>query len=82
MEILIFKTSVKNKSDILRLEPYINDVVEDGKWNFDLEDCDKIFRVETNKDIHSSLVLLFNGMGYACEELEDVTSADDLTDFF
>lgn len=71
MDILIFKTSVKNKSDIAKLQPYLDDVV-DGKWNFDLEDSDKIFRVETNRDIYSSLTLLFNGLGYECEELEDV----------
>ena len=72
MEILIFKTSVQSKSDVLKLHPYIEDIVQDGKWNFDLEDSDKIFRVETNKDIYSAITLLFNGLGYACEELEDV----------
>lgn len=71
MDILIFKTSVQNMSDVLKLQPFIKDLVHEGKWNFDLEDCDKIFRVETNRDIYSSIVLLFNGMGYYCEELED-----------
>ena len=71
MEILIFKTSVKDKSDISKLKPYIDDLVPDGKWNFDLEDCDNIFRVETGRDIYSSIILLFNGLGYYCEELED-----------
>jgi hypothetical protein len=72
MEILIFKTSVNDKSDISKLKPYIDALVQNGSWNFDLDDCDKIFRVETDKDIYSSIVLLFNGMGYYCEELEDV----------
>jgi hypothetical protein len=72
MEILIFKTSVSNNADILKLKPYIDDVVQDGKWNFDLDDSDKIFRVETDRDIYSSLTLLFNGLGYECEELEDI----------
>ena len=75
MEILIYKTSVKGKSDILKLKPYIDNVVQDGKWNFDLEDSDNIFRVETYRDVHSSLILLFNGLGYECEELEDVVVA-------
>jgi hypothetical protein len=70
MEILIFKTSVKEKSDILKLQPHLDNIV-DGKWNFDLDDCDKIFRAETDKDIYSSIILLFNCMGYDCEELED-----------
>lgn len=71
MEILIFKTSVNDKSDITKMKPHIDALVQDGRWNFDLDDCDKIFRVETDKDIYSSIVLLFNGMGYYCEELED-----------
>jgi hypothetical protein len=72
MEILIFKTSVTKKSDILKLQPYIDDLVQDGKWNFDLEDSDKIFRVETDRDIYSSLILIFYGLGYMIEELDDV----------
>jgi hypothetical protein len=72
MDILIFRTSVQSKSDVLKFQPYIDDLVQDGKWNFDLDDCDKIFRVETERDIYSSLTLLFNGLGYTCEELEDV----------
>jgi len=72
MEILIFKTSVTTKEDILKLQPYINDLVQDGKWNFDLDDSDKIFRVETDRDICSSLILIFHGLGYDIKELEDV----------
>jgi len=71
MEILIFKTSVKDKADISKMKPYLDDLVLDGKWNFDLDDCDNIFRVETDKDLLSSVILLFNGLGYYCEELED-----------
>jgi hypothetical protein len=72
MEILIFRTSVSNNADVQKLKPYIDNLVMDGKWNFDLDDSDKIFRVETGRDIYSSLTLLFNGLGYECEELEDV----------
>jgi hypothetical protein len=71
MEILIFRTSVQDKSDVLKLKPYIENLVHEDKWNFDLDDCDKIFRVETDRDIYSSIILLFNGSGYYCEELED-----------
>ena len=62
MEIYVFKISVDNKADILKLKPYIEDLVQDGKWNFDLDDCDNIFRVETARDIHSSLILIFHGV--------------------
>jgi len=69
--ILIFKTSVKTKSEELRLRPYIENIVREGKWNFDLEDSDKIFRVETEKNIFYPLISLFHEKGFLCEELED-----------
>ncbi len=69
--IFIFKTSVQSKSEVLKLKPYIEDIVKDGIWNFDLEDSDKIFRVETQMDIYDSIISLFNKEGFLCEELED-----------
>ncbi len=71
MNVLVYRTTVKNNMDISKLQPYIDDIVQDGNWNFDLEDCDKIFRVETNEDLNNSLIFLFNANGYLCEELED-----------
>ena len=71
MNVLVFKTTVQSNKDISKLQPFINDVVKDGKWNFDLEDCDKIFRVETDENLNNSLIFLFNANGYSCEELED-----------
>ncbi len=71
MDVLVFKTSVNNNGDISKLQPYIDDIVREGRWNFDLEDSDRIFRVETNENLNDSLVLLFNANGYSCQELED-----------
>ena len=71
MNVLVFQTTVRDKTDISKLQPYIDDVVKDSKWNFDLEDSDKIFRVETDDNLNNSLVFLFNANGYSCEELED-----------
>ena len=70
-DILIFKTSIKNNSNINKLKPFIDKIVKDGRWNFDLEDCDKIFRVETSRNIGAQLISLFNINGFNCEELED-----------
>lgn len=71
MNVLVFKTTVQSNKDVSKLQPYINDIVKDGRWNFDLEDCDKIFRVETDENLNNSLIFLFNANGYSCEELED-----------
>lgn len=69
--ILIFKTSVQSKAEVLGLKPSIEDIVKEGTWSFDLEDSDKIFRVENEMDITRPLRTLFNARGFLCEELED-----------
>ena len=69
--ILVFKTSVKTKADAISLKPHIDSIVKNGNWSFDLEDSDKIFRVETDLNIYQSLISLFDSKGFLCEELED-----------
>ena len=69
--ILLSKTSVKTKDDAISLKPHIDSLVKNGKWSLDLEDCDKIFRVETDLNIYQSLISLFDSKGFLCEELED-----------
>lgn len=68
--VLVFKTSVSKKKDIRHLKPVLNELLPKGDfWNFDLEDCDNILRVETNS-LHPTLVLnALHTMGYVCEEL-------------
>ncbi len=69
MVVLVFKTSVLKSKHIKRLKPLLNRVVEpEGKWNFDLEDCDKILRVETRK-CSSIVTSLLQKQGFVCEEL-------------
>lgn len=70
--VLVFKTSVKRKEDVKKLAPLLNDLVtNNNKWNFDLEDCDKILRVES--DIMRSHVIesALQKAGYHCLELSD-----------
>ncbi|MBU2974421.1 hypothetical protein [Zobellia sp. B3R18] len=69
MTVLVFKTTVGKRKEIRHLKPFLNRMVEpEGRWNFDLEDCDNILRVETCQ--HSSKVAsLLQEQGFACEEL-------------
>ena len=54
--IFVFKTSVKTKTQIKKLQPHIDKILPKAKWNFDLEDCDKILRI----DIKENIVLNYN----------------------
>jgi len=68
--VLVFKTSVTSKKDIKSLTPALNKALPNNKWNFDLDDCDNIFRVENSKLPASRIIQIFDEYGFNCEELE------------
>ncbi|CAN5406041.1 hypothetical protein BH23BAC1_BH23BAC1_29620 [soil metagenome] len=70
--VLVFKTSVTRQEDILNLQPVLNKNLKvNESWNFDLEDCDKILRVETRTTQADTILAALNSNGFLCEELED-----------
>ncbi|MEM8937963.1 MAG: hypothetical protein AAGC64_01295 [Bacteroidota bacterium] len=69
--ILVFKTSVQEIADIEILENELNQVPTIIRWNFDLEDIDKVLRVESIRDVSLELVHVLNGKGFECEDLDD-----------
>ena len=68
--IFVFKTSVKTKMQAKNLKPHIDNILPKAKWNFDLEDCDKILRVDCEENIVLKITDLLNIHNYHCEELE------------
>ena len=68
--IYVFKTSVKTKRQVKQLQPHINKVLPIKKWNFDLEDCDKILRIDSKENIVLKITGLLNIHKFYCEELE------------
>ena len=44
--IIIYKTSVPDAIAVDSLRPFLNQKFTGMKWSFDLEDCDKILRVD------------------------------------
>jgi hypothetical protein len=68
--IFVFKTSVKTKMQMKRLKPHIEKTLPKAKWNFDLEDIDKILRVDSEENIVLNIKNLLNTHNYSCEELE------------
>ena len=71
MEVLVFKTNVRYKKHINNVANQLEQFTDINRWNFDLQDKDKILRVETidlsPKVIESAL----QQAGYYCEELAD-----------
>jgi hypothetical protein len=64
--ISVFKTSVKHKKDTI----LIKKLFENLRIDFDLEDCDKILRVEGNSYTANEIIQKIGLLGFRCEELE------------
>ena len=68
--IYVFKTSVKTKLQSEKLKPDIDKILPKAKWNFDLEDCDKILRIDSEENIVLKITGLLNIHQFYCKELE------------
>ncbi len=70
MEILIFKTNVTSKKKVSMIAPLFTPFPTIRKWNLDLEDCDKVLRIEAT-GLNPGFVeqLLFRA-GFICQELD------------
>lgn len=71
MEILVFKTNIRHKKHVSDLTRHMSTIEGIIRWNVDLDDKDKILRVEA-RDLSPRVVehTLLQA-GYVCEELED-----------
>lgn len=68
--IYVFKTSVETENDIRKLTLYLDELLQDAKWNFDVDDCDNILRIDSRDDISESVTTLLLVSGFDCEELQ------------
>jgi hypothetical protein len=69
MAIYVFKTSVKKGKQIRVLATLLDEICTPGKWNFDLDDCDKILRIDSQNEILNAVTALLQTNGFQCEEL-------------
>jgi hypothetical protein len=68
--IFVFKTSVKTSRQARQLKLHIDKLLPDAKWNFDLKDCDKILRIDSEENVVLKIIDLLNVHNHSCEELE------------
>lgn len=68
-EVFVFKTNIQKLSQVRIMEGQLNERFGIGNWNFDLEDIDKIFRIEIIPTSVAEINILFKEFGYCCEEL-------------
>ncbi len=69
--IYVFKTSLNSKSQVKKIKSAIDRLLPNAKWNVDLEDCDKILRIDDNREnIQSEIIHLLKSCHFTCEELD------------
>ena len=66
----IFKTDVLEKSTAGLLLQELHIQFPDIKFNFDLDDCDKILRAEGDPKDTAKITEVLNSKGFDCEVLE------------
>ncbi len=70
MEVLVFATSVVTSEQVCLLAPKINQLKGIQKWNFALDDRDRILRIVSDKMDPRKAIYILNQHGFECKELE------------
>jgi len=71
MEILVFKTNIRYKKQVSAVTGHMNNIDGVIRWNVDLNDSDKILRVEARGVSPGVVEHILLQAGYVCKELED-----------
>ena len=67
----VFKTNVLQQDQAMKLVSILQEYYPGSRINFDLEDCDKILRIQHQELNTAEIAPLLNQFGFACEPLED-----------
>ncbi|WP_264534921.1 hypothetical protein [Flavobacterium sp. N1736] len=65
--IYVFKTTVDSKSKFESASALLHELLPNATWNFDLEDCDNILRIDSEYEISESML---DNTIFDCIELE------------
>ncbi|NHA04049.1 hypothetical protein G7092_09590 [Mucilaginibacter sp. HC2] len=69
MDVLVFSTSVKEQRQVSRVTTLLTKIPAIMQWNFDLEDCDNILRIEAEGVCPRKIETLLQKAGIQCQEL-------------
>ncbi len=70
MEVLVFKTNVTSKRKVNKVKALLTSFPSIRQWNFDLEDCDKVLRIEAIGLHPTTVESLLHTAGFSCRELD------------
>ena len=69
MTILVFKTNMVGEGCKQTVAHALNRFGTALRWTADLDDCDRILRVETTTVPSGAIIRAVHGAGFRCEEL-------------
>lgn len=69
MEVLIFATNINHSADIIRISAALNSVEAIIRWTVDLDDCDKVLRIEAAYNITEQIESIITRAGYTCTRM-------------
>ena len=70
MEVLVFMTSVEAPEQVSRVKSLLTAVPAINNWNFDLDDCDRVLRIEAVNVCPRYIESLLQNEGLQCRELD------------
>ncbi len=72
MELLIFQTNIETTKKVEQLTPLFDKHSEILEWSVDLEDIDRVLRIEAEESLlESDVIELVQLQGFTIEVLED-----------
>lgn len=69
--VFVFKTNIANQLQKKGISKLLKRHFPTCHWSFDLEDCDKVLRIESSFEVTQQVIQLMQENGYDCEELLD-----------
>lgn len=72
MKLFILKTDIKTQRQVNALKPVLTQNQQIARWTIDLDDVDKVLKVETKEDCDGNdMIDMVRKQGIHCEELPD-----------
>jgi hypothetical protein len=66
MDVLVFVTSVYDRRAVNKVQPLLAALPALAQWNFDLDDCDHILRIESDDLCAREVESLLQTAGFNC----------------
>lgn len=68
--VLVFKTNLTSSADLVQIAPLMESDTRIKKWNVDVDDRDKVLRIESGDMETRDVIKMVERAGYQCEELQ------------